>query len=81
MSESSELSNLSLQELVAKQKSLSNWQKTFIVVAVFSVASVLYAVYMKTKMHPWWILGTLFFILNNGSKLKKVEVEIEKRKN
>jgi hypothetical protein len=81
MTESNELSNLSLEELVTKQKSLSNWQKIFIVAAVFSVGSVLYAVYIKSKMHPWWILGSLFFILNNSGKLKKVEAEIEKRKN
>jgi hypothetical protein len=80
MADSNELSNLSIEELVAKQKSLSNWKKIFIAAAVFSVSSVLYAVYMKTKMHPFWILGALFFILDNGSKLKKVEAEIEKRK-
>jgi hypothetical protein len=81
MIEKNDYSNLSLEELVAKQKSLSNWQKIFIALAVFSVASVFYAIYMKSKMHPFWILAALFFILNNGSKLKKVEAEIQKRKN
>ena len=81
MAQTNELSNLSLEVLAAKQKSLAIWQKIFIVTAFISVGSVLYAVYMKTKMHPWWILGALFFILNNGSKLKKVEAEIETRKN
>jgi hypothetical protein len=81
MLEKNDYSNLSLEELEAKQKSLSNWQKIFISIAVVSVGSVFYAIYMKTKMHPFWILGALFFILNNGSKLKKVEAEIEKRKN
>jgi hypothetical protein len=81
MAEANELSNLSLEELQAKQKSLSNWQKIFIAVAVFSVGSALYAIYIKSKMHPWWILGALFFLVNNGSKLKKIESEIEKRKN
>lgn len=81
MAQTNELSNLSLEVLAAKQKSLAIWQKIFIATAFISVGSVLYAVYMKTKMHPWWILGALFFILNNGSKLKKVEAEIETRKN
>jgi hypothetical protein len=81
MVELNELSNLSLEELVAKQKSLTNWKKIGIAVAVFSVGSVFYAIYMKTKMHPFWILGAMFFLVNNGSKLKKVETEIEKRKN
>ena len=81
MVEKNDYSNLSLEELIVKQKSLGNWQKIFIVAAVLSVASVLYAVYIKSKMHPWWILGSLFFILNNGSKLKKIKDEILKRNN
>lgn len=81
MNDNKDYTNLSLEELVAKRKSISNWQKIFIGIAVFSVASVFYAIYMKTEMHPFWVLGSLFFILNNGSKLKKVEAEIEKRKN
>jgi hypothetical protein len=81
MLDKQDYSNLSLEELLAKQKSLSNWQKIFIAAAVFSVGSALYAIYIKSKMHPWWILGALFFLMNNGSKLKKVEAEIEKRKN
>jgi hypothetical protein len=80
MIEKNDYTNLSIEELVAKQKSLTNWQKIFIAVAVFSVGSVFYAIYMKTKMHPFLVLGALFFILNNGSKLKNVEAEIEKRK-
>ena len=74
-------SHLSLEELVAKQKSLSSWQKIFIVAAFFSVGSVFYAIYMKTKMHPFWVLGALFFVLNNGNKLKKIKDEILKRNN
>lgn len=82
MLDKKDFSNLSLEELVAKQKSLSNWQKIFIAIAVILVGMTLFSVYKKTKdMHPFLILGSLFFILNNGSKLKKVEAEIEKRKN
>lgn len=81
MIEKNDYSNLSLEELVVKQKSLSNWQKIFIAIAVVLVGMTLYSVYMKTKdMHPFLILGALFFILNNGNKLKKVESEIEKQK-
>ena len=80
MIEKNEFSSLSQEELIAKQKSLLNWRKIFIVVAVYSVASVLYAVYMKSKMHPFFILGSLFLIVSNGSKLKKVEIEINNRK-
>ena len=74
-------SDLSLDELVAKQKSLAIWQKILVLATVFSVASVFYAIYMKTKMHPFWILGALFFVVNNGNKLKKVKDEILKRNN
>lgn len=81
MSLTNEFSNLSLEELIVKQKTLSNRQKIFIAAALFSVLNVFYAIYMKTKMHPFLILGSLFFIINNDSKLKKMESEIEKRKN
>jgi hypothetical protein len=80
MIDKNDLSNLSLEELVAKQKSLSNVQKLFIVVEVLLVASTLYAIYKESKTHPFLILGFLFLIANNGSKLKKVEAELEKRK-
>lgn len=81
MTENNPYSNLSLEELELKRKSLSNWQKIFVFFAVFSTASVLYAVYMKTKMGPFWILGSLCLIFLNGSKLKKVEEEIKNRNN
>jgi hypothetical protein len=82
MSDNKEYSNLSIEELVVKQKSLSNLQKIFIGIAVILVGMTLYSVYMKTKdMHPFLILGTLFMIFINGSKLKKVEEEIKNRNN
>ncbi len=80
MFDKKEYSNLSLEELQLKQKSLSNWQKIFIVLTVLSVLNVFYAIYMKSKMHPFWILGAMFFLLNTGSKLKKIEEEIKNRK-
>ena len=80
MTENNPNSNLSLEELQLKRKSLANWQKIFVVLAVLSVANVFYAIYMKSKMHPWWILGALFFLTNNSFKLKKVEEEIKNRK-
>lgn len=74
-------SDLSQEELLIKQKSLSNWQKIFIAIAVISVAMTLYAVYKDNiGKHAFFILSSLFLVLNNGSKLKKVGVEIEKRK-
>ena len=80
MTENNPNSNLSLEELQLKRKSLANWQKIFIVLIILSVLNVFYAIYMKSKMHPWWILGALFFLTNNSSKLKKVEEEIKNRK-
>ena len=75
-------SDLSLEELVVKQNSLSNWQKIFVSITVVLVGMTLYSIYMKTKdMHPFLILGSLFFISNNGSKLKKIKDEILKRNN
>jgi archaellum biogenesis protein FlaJ (TadC family) len=81
MLDKQDYSNLSLEELVVKQKTLSNWQKIFIAIAFILVGMTLFSVYMKTKnMHPFLILGSLFFILYNGTKLKKVEEEINNRK-
>ncbi len=81
MFEKKDYTNLSLEELLEKQKSLTNWQKIFISISVVLVGMTLFAVYKKSNdMHPFFILGSLFLILNNGAKLKKVELEINKRK-
>ncbi len=81
MFDTKDYTNLSLEELLEKKKSLSNWQKIFISIAVVLVGMTFYAIYKKSDdMHPFLILGSLFLILTNGSKLKKVEVEINKRK-
>jgi hypothetical protein len=82
MAESTIYSNLSFEELEKKRKSLLNWKIIFVSIAVFSVLITLYAVYRDNiGKHTFLILGSLFLIINNGSKLKKVESEIEKRKN
>ena len=82
MSDNKEYSTLSQEELIAKQKSLTNWQKIFIGIAFVSVAMTLYAVYKNNiGKHAFLILGSLFLIFSNGSKLKKVEVEINNWKN
>ena len=82
MIEKNEYSNLSLEYLVAKQKSLSNWQKIAVIITFVLVAMTLYSVYKKSHdMHPFLLLGSLFFMFYNSGKLKKVEAEIEKRKN
>jgi uncharacterized membrane protein YozB (DUF420 family) len=81
MSGKKEYSDLSLEELELKQKSLSNWQKIFIAIAVVLVGMTLFAIYKKNyNMHPFLILGSLFLIFYNGTKLKKVLEEIQKRK-
>lgn len=81
MTDNKDYINLSLEELVTKQKSLTNWKKIFICIAVVSVLMTLYAVYRDNiGKHTFFILGSLFLIVNNGSKLKKVEEEIKKRK-
>ncbi|ENI5461764.1 hypothetical protein [Flavobacterium psychrophilum] len=73
--------SLSLAELLLKQTSLFYWKKIFITIAVVLVGMTLFAVYAKSKnMHPFLILGSLFFIFYNSSELKKVQLEIEKRK-
>lgn len=82
MIEKNEYSNLSLEYLVAKQKSLSNWQKIAVIITFVLVAMTLHSVYKKSHdMHPFLLLGSLFFMFYNSGKLKKVEAEIEKRKN
>ena len=81
MSNTTTYSNLSLEELLAKQKSVSNWQKIVVGLTVISVAMTLYAVYKHTiGKHAFFILGSFFLMINNGSKLKKIDQEIEKRK-
>ncbi len=47
MIEKNEYSNLSLEYLVAKQKSLSNWQKIAVIITFVLVAMTLYSVYKK----------------------------------
>ncbi len=82
MIEKNDYTNLSIDELLVKQKSLSNWQKIAVVVSCVLVGMTLYSVYKKSHdMHPFLLLGSLFFMFYNSRKLKKVEAEIEKRKN
>ena len=75
-------SDLSTEELIIKQKSLRNWNKMFIFIAVILVGITLNCVYKATNdMYPFLILGSLFLVLDGGIKLKKSEAEIEKYKN
>jgi hypothetical protein len=81
MSNTNDYSKLSTEELLTKQKSLANWQKIFIAFAVISTLMTLYAVYKDTVgKHAFFILGSLFLMIINSNKLKKVEEEINKRK-
>ena len=81
MKANNEYSNLSLEELLAKQKSLTNWKKIFASIAVISVLMTLYAVYKNNiGKHAFFILVSLFLTVNNGNKLKKVDAEISKHK-
>ena len=81
MSDNKELKDLSLEELVAKQKSLTNWKKIFASIAVIAVLMTLYAVYKDTiGKHSFFILGSLMLIAINSNRLKKVEEEIKNRK-
>lgn len=69
-----------LDELIAKQKSLVSRQKIFVGVAVICVCVTLYEVYKKShNLHPFYILGCLFLIFNNGDKLKKIQHEINNK--
>ena len=73
-------SNLSTADLLAKQKSTATWQKIFVGSAAVLVLMTLYSIYKKThNMHPFLILGSLVLILNNNSKLKKIQDELNKR--
>lgn len=81
MSDNKEFKDLSLEELVAKQKSLTNWKKIFASIAVISVLMTLYAVYKDTiGKQAFFILGSLMLIAMNSNRLKKVEEEIKNRK-
>ena len=79
MSDNKEFINLSLEELVVKQRSLINWKKIFTGIAVLSVLITLYSVYKDTiGKHAFFILGSLLLIAINSNRLKKVEAEIKK---
>lgn len=81
MSDNKEFQDLSLEELTAKQKSLTNWKKIFIGITVLSVLMTLYAVYKENiGKHAFYILGSLLLIAINSNRLKKVEEEIKNRK-
>ena len=81
MSNNKEFKDLSLEELVAKQKSLTNWKKIFASIVVISVLMTLYAVYKDTiGKHAFFTLGSLMLIAMNNNRLKKVEEEIKNRK-
>lgn len=81
MSDNKEFQDLSLDELVAKQKSLANWKRIFLWITVFSVLMTLYAIYKdNVGKHAFFILGSLMLIAINSSRLKKVEEEIKNRK-
>ena len=83
MFDKTDYTNLSLEELLAKQTSLTKRQKILNIIAFVSVGVTLFAIYKKSNgfMNVIFILGSLFFLSNNSSELKKVEVEINKRKN
>jgi hypothetical protein len=82
MNDQKDFSDFTLEELIVKQKSLADRQKIAVVVICVLVGMTLYSVFIKSHdMHPFLLLGSLFFMFYNSSKLKKVELEIEKRKN
>jgi hypothetical protein len=81
MSDNKEFKDLSLEELVAKQKSLTNWKKIFLVIIVLTVLMTLYAIYQKNiGKHAFYILGSFLLIAINSNRLKKVQEEINNRK-
>ena len=74
--------NLSLLELVTKQTFLIKLQKAAVVVASILIGNVFYTIYKQGHtMHPFLLLGTLFYIVYIPSELKKVQLQINKRKN
>ena len=83
MFDKKDYTNLSLEELVLKQTVLTKRNKTFVIISVFSVVFTFFAIYKEISgaMHVFLILGSMFFLTNNSTELKKVQVEIEKRKN
>jgi hypothetical protein len=83
MSDNKKYSNLSVEELVLKQTVLTKRNKIFVIISVFSVVFTLFAIYKKSSgaMHVFLILGSMFFLASNSTELKKVQLEIKKRKN
>jgi small basic protein len=82
MPDNKEYSNLSIEELVVKQKSLPNRKNIYITIAMVLVLNTLFAIYKNNigMFHSISIIISLFFITYNSNELKKIDLEIKNRK-
>ena len=82
MLEQNNYSNLSKEELLAKETKLKRNQKFSTIICFAAVANVLLGIYLHQSrgvFSIFLILGALFFIVKYGSELKKVQEEIKSR--
>ena len=83
MNEKKEYSNLSKEELLAKQTKLKSYSKIATVVCFLAVVNVFIGIYLKSNrgvFTVFLILGAMLFMMKYGSELKKIQSEINSRK-
>ena len=82
MNEKEKYSNLSKEQLLAKQTKLKSYSKIATVVCFLAVVNVFVGIYLKNNrgvFTVFLILGALFFMFKFGAELKKVQNEINSR--
>ena len=83
MLEENNYSNLSKEELIAVETKLKRNSKIATVVCFLAVINVFVGIYLKSNrgvFTVFLILGAMLFMMKYGSELKKIQEEINSRK-
>ena len=83
MNEENNYINFSKEELLAKQTKLKRNSKIATIVCFLAVANVLVGIYLKSNrgvFTVFLILGAMLFMMKYGNELKKIQEEINSRK-
>ena len=83
MNKQNNYSNLSKEELLAKQTKLKSYSKIATVVCFLAVVNVFVGIYLKNNrgvFTVFLILGAMLFMMKYGNELKKIQEEINSRK-
>ena len=83
MNEKKDYSNLSKEELLSKQTKLKSYSKIATAVCFLAVVNVFVGIYLKNNrgvFTVFLILGAMLFMMKYGNELKKIQEEINSRK-